>query len=128
MMAFRIENHREPVLKAKPFKSEPYLKWIRQLPCILSGRKPVEAAHLSTANPKFGHSGRGKSQKASDRWVLPLSPDLHLESHTRNEMAFWARQVPSLDLPYIWCLTLWGIYSDGGDSLLRAEKWMKEKT
>lgn len=127
-MAFRIENNREPVLRAKRAKSEPYLQWIRQLPCIVSGRHPVDAAHLSTHNSRYGHAGRARSSKSSDRWALPLSRDLHRQSHCMNEMEFWSQFNFGYERPYVAALVLWGIYSDGGpDALQRAENWIRRE-
>lgn len=75
----------------------------------MTGRYPVEAAHLSLASQGHGHEGRGKSQKASDRWVLPLHPDLHREQHSMNEAAFWrSRRID----PHLACLILYGIYNE----------------
>lgn len=75
--------------RAKPGKELSYLKWLHSLPCAVTGSRPVEAAHLSTANAFYGHMGRGKGQKADDRWALPLAPALHAKQHAGNEMAFW---------------------------------------
>lgn len=70
-------------------KRPTYLEWIRSLPCAISGRRPVEAAHLSTASIFYGHPGRAKGTKAADFWALPLAPDLHREQHAGNEIDFW---------------------------------------
>lgn len=75
--------------RAKSGKDSSYLEWLHSLPCVVTGSRPVEAAHLSTANVFYGHMGRGKGQKADDRWALPLAPALHAKQHAGNEMAFW---------------------------------------
>lgn len=120
-MAFRIPYQGELTLtKAKPVKRGTYLQWIRQLPCCVTGTRPVEAAHLSTARPELGHFGRGKQQKASDRWTLPMSPDEHRRSHDIGEHKYWFRQ--GVD-PYTLCLVLHGLWSDyGPDATEHAER------
>ena len=95
---------------AKARKDQSYLTWVRKCPCIVTGTLPVEAAHLSTANPKYGHMGRGKGQKAHDRWALPLSPEQHLKQHHWGEMAFWVHS--DID-PWLTALVLHGMYLDG---------------
>lgn len=95
---------------AKARKDGGYLKFVRQIPCIVTGTLPVEAAHLSTANPKYGHTGRGKSQKAHDRWALPLSPEEHRMQHHFGEAAYWL--CLPID-PYLTALVLHGLYLDG---------------
>lgn len=72
-----------------PVKDKTYLQWIKTLPCVVSGRFPVEAAHISYAAPEYGKTGRGKSQKASDFWTIPLSGDEHRKQHSMNEAAYW---------------------------------------
>lgn len=80
---------RTPRRQPREAKAAAYLDWIRTLPCVISGETPVEAAHVSTAAIFYGHPGRGKGQKADDRWALPLAPALHAKQHAGNEMAFW---------------------------------------
>jgi hypothetical protein len=90
-MSSRITCHPEAFsggMKAKPEKAPGYLAWIRTLPCVISGSRPVEATHLSAGNLAYGHTGRGKQQKASDRWALPLTQALHIEQGLA-ETAFW---------------------------------------
>ena len=94
---------------AKARKDQSYLAFIRQVPCIVTGTLPVEAAHLSTANPKYGHMGRGKGQKAHDRWALPLSPEEHRIQHGFGERTYWNGKRN----PWITALVLHGLYLDG---------------
>ena len=99
----------------KPVKSADYRAWVKKLPCIVTGQSGVEAAHLSTASQRYAHNGRGKSQKASDRWVLPLASDVHRRQHEANELAFW--ECHGIN-PYVACLVLHGLYSDGKDGAI----------
>jgi len=103
--------------KRKPVKNKKYLVWLHELPCIVTGRYGVEAAHLSYASPVHGHYGRGKGTKASDRWALPLCPEQHAAQHGMNEREYW-RQVGIN--PHIKCLILWGIWNELGEDATEA--------
>lgn len=72
-----------------PVKDKPYLEWLHELPCIVTGKTPVEAAHISYAAPEYGKLGRAKSQKESDRWAVPLHKDEHDRQHSMNERKYW---------------------------------------
>lgn len=113
-MASRIANfiRPDPTPKARPAKSKSYLAFIRKLPCVLTGREGVEAAHLSMAAPKYGHYGRGRGSKVSDRWVLPLSQAAHARQHQIGEDLFWRNA--GID-PHILALTIHGLWTDLGD-------------
>lgn len=96
LMASRIVHSGESIFTKphKPIVSKSYIDFIHELPCVVTGRYGVEAAHLSTTNRAYGHTGRGKSQKAGSRWILPLVKEQH-ERQTwfgnsgRCEMAYW---------------------------------------
>lgn len=112
-MSFGIKKTAEVQFpKRKAEKNASYLEFIRKLPCCVTGARPVEAAHLSTANTEYGHYGRSKSSKASDRWALPLSPSEHRRQHSGNEMAYW--QSVGID-PHKTALVLWGLFSEMED-------------
>jgi len=102
----------EVVPKQKASKNKDYLSFIHRLPCVVTGVHTVEAAHLSAMAPEYGHYGRGKSSKASDRWVLPLSPVQHRKQHSGNEMEYW--QAVGIN-PHVLALTLFGLWYDMGD-------------
>ena len=102
----------DPTPKAKPSKSKGYLAWLHELPCCVSGQFGVHAAHLSFAAPRYGHYGRGKGSKASDRWALPLAPAEHARQHSMNEQDYW-REV-GID-PHLLALTIHGLWTDLGD-------------
>jgi len=114
-MAFRIraqETQFTPSKATAPVKRKDYLSWLHDLPCIIDHTFPVEAAHLSHAKPNYGHFGRGKSRKASDRWALPLSPDRHRAQSGMNELEFWRNLGVN---PYHVALVLFGLWSDKGE-------------
>lgn len=112
-MAFQIRK--EPTAyfpKRKAQKKPDYLSWLHNLPCVVTGKYGVEAAHISFARPEFGHYGRGKGTKSSDRWAVPLSPPEHRKQHSINEVSYW------MDIgenPHIIALTLWGLFSEMGE-------------
>ena len=114
MNATRIVKPPRPVASKKtaPVKAPDYLAFIRTLPCIVTRTYPAEAAHLSGQNPAYGHFGRAKARKASDRWVLPLSNGAHRQQHNiGDEMKFW--EMYGIN-PYVSALTLHGLWSDLG--------------
>lgn len=84
-----------PVGKQKKRQREQddaHLKWLRTLPCVITGARPVEAAHVKYADPVYGKRAVGMQEKPDDRWCLPLVPDKHREQHDAgNEREFWAR-------------------------------------
>lgn len=98
--------------KGKPVKNKGYLSFIHELPCAVTGRHGVQAAHLSMAALQYGHYGRGKGRKAPDRWVLPLSPEEHERQHRIGEEAFWSCVGIN---PHVLALSLFGLWSDMGD-------------
>lgn len=123
-MAFRIISKGQdaiPSKATKPVKRVAYLDWIRELPCVVTKQHGVQAAHLSTARRDVGHTGRGKAQKASDEWCLPLSPDQHRLQHAGNEREYW--RLRGID-PYLACLVLFRLYTvhDRADATEHAER------
>lgn len=75
-----------------PHRSEPHLKCIRQLPCVLTSR-PAEPAHVSYGDPDRGKPGPSLGKRAADKWTVPLCPELHrlLDKcqHDENERDWW---------------------------------------
>lgn len=69
-----------------------HLKWIRTLPCIVTGiRTAIHAAHIRYADPRYGKRETGAAEKPDDRWVVPLHWVLHQEQHETNERAWWRK-------------------------------------
>lgn len=112
MAAFRVASYiaPDPTPKRKALKNRDYLSFIHELPCCITGRYGVQAAHLSFAMPKYGHYGRGKQRKVSDRWALPLCPEEHQRQHSMSEEAYWRGRSP-----HVLALTLYGLWCDLGD-------------
>jgi hypothetical protein len=94
--------------KKRPEKRKDYLSFIRQLPCCITGQYGVEAAHTSTAEPFYGHYGRAKGTKSPDIFALPLSAEMHRQSHSGNEAEWWRAKGIN---PWVLSLTLFGIFS-----------------
>lgn len=72
-------------------KDDAHLRWLRTLPCVITGERPVEAAHIRYGDPVYGKRETGRSEKPSDRFCVPLSAAKHREQHDMNEREFWAR-------------------------------------
>ena len=76
--------------KKRPRKADnAHLAFIRTLPCLITGKRPVEAAHIRYADPVYGKREVGGAEKPDDRWTVPLCPEKHREQHDMNERAFW---------------------------------------
>jgi hypothetical protein len=112
-MAFAIKKS-APVHfpKAKPAKKADYLSFLHRLPCVVTGRRPVEAAHVSFKAPQFGAYGRGKGHKVSDRWALPVCSDAHADQHKHNEEDWWLNLGIN---PHLVALIIWGLWTEYGD-------------
>lgn len=69
--------------------------FIRSLPCLACGRRPVlgyrnECAHIRLPLPAKHQKDRGGTQfKPADRWTVPLCQGCHEEQH-EGEQTFWA--------------------------------------
>ena len=76
-------------------ENEAHLKFIRSLPCLITGTQPtvkvIEAAHVRYASLLHGKRETGKAEKPHDCWVVPLSQMLHREQHSMDEREFWAK-------------------------------------
>lgn len=66
-------------IKSKPAGDEAYLKWLRTLPCICTGRMvSVESHHLLNTGL------RGMALKSPDRYAIPLDAKVHRELHNHG--------------------------------------------
>lgn len=104
--------------KGGPVKDRDYLRWIHNIGCVITGQCAVEAAHISFARPELGHFGRGKGQKVGDMWVLPISPNLHMQQHAAGDERKWW-EGKGLD-PHLICLVFYARYHEiGGEDAAR---------
>jgi hypothetical protein len=67
-----------------------HLAFIRDLPCLVTGARPVEAAHIRFADARYFKRAVGGAEKPDDKWTVPLSADQHRKQHAMNEQDFWA--------------------------------------
>lgn len=65
------------------------MKWVRQQPCIITGRtgEDIDPAHI-----RHGLGG-GMGLKPSDDLVLPVVHAMHAKQHSLGEETFWFRAV-----------------------------------
>ena len=78
--------------KKRPRKPDnAHLEFIRTLPCLITGKRPVEAAHVRYDDAAYGKRCVGVAEKPDDRWTVPLCPEKHREQHGMNEREFWAK-------------------------------------
>lgn len=75
-------------------KDESHLKFIRRLPCLITGRTgTIDAAHIRYGDPDFGKPGTPMARKPDDKWVVPLDHYVHLyDQHQNNEREWWVRK------------------------------------
>ena len=109
--AFSLSSTRK---KHPRIKNGDHLKWIRTLPCILTGsHAQVEAAHIRYGDPVYGKRETGNSEKSDDRWTVPLNATDHRQGpdsqHGNNERGWWASK--GID-PLQVASALWGVTGD----------------
>ena len=91
------------VPKNKPVRSKRYLKWIDEQPCIISGQK---ATHHHIRSWWTDH---GTSQKPSDIYAIPLSPEHHTDGNYaihRGKMKFMVKNAITEEGLMRFCLDL----------------------
>lgn len=71
-----------------------HLSFVRGLSCVITGGRPVDAAHIRYSEARYSKINPGVGQKPSDFWVVPVRSDLHVgdknAQHSGNEREFWA--------------------------------------
>lgn len=85
--AFRISAPK--VTKSERQKHDGHLRFIRKLPCLVTGVYGVEAAHIRYGDMQYYKPDPGMGEKPSDMWVVPLSPEEHRRQHAMNEREYW---------------------------------------
>lgn len=108
-MALKITRDPEAFLETRGQrrpreKLERHLIFIRRLPSLISGTRPVDAAHIRMGALWAGKRSTGKSEKPNDWWTVPLSRELHAEQHEGGEEEFWRRHGinPLTVAAYLW--------------------------
>lgn len=96
-MAFQLSRHPEAFSRdSRTRQKQPrkhaaaHLAFIRDLPCLVTGTRPVEAAHVRYADPQRFKRAVGGAEKPDDKWAVPLSPAEHRKQHTMDEQEYWA--------------------------------------
>lgn len=123
MSAYRIPRpatafSKAPTGKRKRVQNQQHLRFIRQLPCCVTGSRPVEAAHISYSDARYAKPAAGMGEKADDKFTVPLSPAMHRKQHDMNERKFW--QGTGID-PIALCAALYAVSGDleAGELILR---------
>lgn len=127
------------LLKGDPMKKKPkvekdevvsvgekHLAFIRKLPCLITGKTPVDAAHVSLTSKIWGKGGKGVGKKELDRWTVPLAHRVHMDQHDMGEVKFWKSH--GID-PLVVACRLWECSGDieaGKRVLADARSVMKE--
>ena len=86
--AFRLSHG----MKRSRQKSKPYLEWLHELPCVITGSSPVEACHIRFGDLIYGKPHSGAAEKPDDIWCLPMTPEMHRAQHAMSERLFWFRE------------------------------------
>jgi hypothetical protein len=80
----RIDKSALAIGAPKRLRDRAHLKYVASQPCLVCGRQPAQAHHLTFAQP------RARGLKTSDEWVVPLCALHHRELHDRgDERAYW---------------------------------------
>jgi DNA recombination protein Rad52 len=73
-----------PFGKIQRHRDREHLKRVAAQPCLVCGRNPAQAHHLTFAQP------RARSLKVSDEWTVPLCALHHRALHDHgNELTWW---------------------------------------
>lgn len=94
--------------------------------CVCLDNTSVEAAHVRYAEARAAKPFIGKSEKAHDRFCVPLCSKHHRKQHDMNEESFWSDWVyaefgVSIDPVYL-ALALHSVSGDhaAGEQIIRA--------
>lgn len=79
----------KPTFRRPRDKDKQHLLFVSTLPCIHTGSEDVQVCHLRTPCLALGKRYTGKAEKPDDRFVLPMTPELHAKQHSMNEIRFW---------------------------------------
>ncbi len=80
----------QPVTRVKSPRKEQadHLAFIRQLPCVICGKVPSQAAHVRFADARYGKQV-GMQEKPDDKFTTPLCDVHHRSQHSIREIGFW---------------------------------------
>lgn len=100
--------------------SDTHLKMIRKLPCVVTGRRPVEAHHLLTGPGIV----RGMAYKSADCWAVPITKEVHDEIHNRFGNDYTYFQQRGINAPAL-ARELWDASGDYSEMCRIVELYMK---
>ncbi len=98
-----IDKSQLHVSEPKRHRNRDHLKFVASLGCLVCGRKPAHAHHLTYLQP------RALQRKSSDEFTVPLCAIHHDELHrTGNEREWWSvREIdPATIASDLWAVTL----------------------
>lgn len=101
------------------YRNDSYLRYVRSLPCSMTGAPADDAHHLTGL--KLGLSGMG--MKPDDVFCIPLTRHAHNELH-RNP-AMWPLQIQWLENTWSNALWQYGPSSDIGQRITEARKYLR---
>ena len=127
--AFSMDARGKGLKKRPRVKADDHLAWIRTLPCLITGKYPVEACHVRYHDARFGKPAVGMGEKPDDKWVVPMIPEAHREQHSMNERKFWYEQ--GID-PVLVAAALWASTGDDEAARIiieqnRRNKWLRSR-
>lgn len=93
-----------------------HLAFIRTLPSVISGLRPVEAAHIRFGDPRHRKPMTGMQRKPDDAYTLPLTPAEHRSQHSTHERSWWASH--GIDDPCQIALDLYAVTGDEDAALV----------
>lgn len=104
-------------------KDKGYIKWLHELPCVISGRQGegVQSAHIRYGDRAYAKPQAGKAEKPDDIFCLPLWHSEHSRQHSMNEREYWASV--NLPDPLALCVKLYAVFP----SVERAELIIREE-
>lgn len=70
-------------------EADTHLRFIRSLPCLVTGKRGVEACHVRFGDMRYGKRETGMQEKPHDMWTVPLCPEEHRKQHSMNERDYW---------------------------------------
>lgn len=86
-----------PLVKRPRVHDDDHLAFVSTLPCIITGIEGVQVCHIRTPCLELGKTHTGRSEKPSDIYVLPMTPEKHELQHSMNEEKFWDLYGPGFE-------------------------------
>ena len=80
--------------KSPPLRDKKYLKYLRNQPCVVTGRRATDSESVVACHIRAGHGG-GMGLKPGDDCTLPMLASVHRLQHSMGEVAFWRKHIPA---------------------------------